>query len=81
VASLNATCHFIREATNAVLWTTVTLDSIAPMWKAVCNKDLQPGGDPIHAPAKEEAVTCGRNTFEGYEDWLGDLPTNRKYVR
>ncbi|KAJ9095077.1 hypothetical protein QFC20_006765 [Naganishia adeliensis] len=38
LANLNATTHLIREATNAVLWTTVMLDTITPRWNAILEK-------------------------------------------
>lgn len=80
LANLNATTHLIREATNAVLWTTVLLDTITPRWNAILDKARSEGGDMMY----DEAFHKMAEIEEHATRWKAEsesLPNNCRYVK
>ncbi|KAI5449194.1 hypothetical protein NCC49_005231 [Naganishia albida] len=80
LANLNATTHLIREATNAVLWTTVLLDTITPRWNAILDKARSEGGDMMY----DEAFHNMAEIEEHATRWKAEsesLPNNCRYVK
>jgi hypothetical protein len=81
LASLNVATRSLHESTSAVLWMTVTLDTITPRWndmlkKVLSNKDAQ---DP--SPSGKQALQSAMEKFERCKDRPGALPENRRHVK
>lgn len=86
LASLNVTCRLIREATNTVLWTTVTLDAGTPNWNIPSLKRRLPPVKALHTrrfktPAPQESIRSARRNTAWEQDQPGALLTNRLRVR
>lgn len=80
LANLNATTHLIREATNAVLWTTVMLDTITPRWNAILEKARSESDDISDREARLKMAELEEHSTR-FKAESGSLPTNCKYVK
>jgi hypothetical protein len=85
LSNLNVACRLVRESTNAVLWTTVTLDSITPDWnrmmKEILQQDVPPDLRRHQTPAQLDALRAVRELFKKCQEEPGFLPANRIYVK
>jgi hypothetical protein len=82
LANLNVANRLIQGATSAVLWTTITLDTIKPGWIQALKIELP---DPIWETVEtmrtqEEAVRYAKEKFEQCKD-MRVLPENRRHVK
>lgn len=79
-ANLNVSGLFACKATNAVLWTTVTLDTHIPK----CNNILAKAAFEVEeSPADQgsDSMNAIVETSERCKDQCGYLPADRRYVR
>jgi hypothetical protein len=81
LASLTVTTQHLHASTSAVLWTTVTLDTVTPKWNVMLQKVLEVEGMYRPSEAELEALRTAKDTFEKSKDTPGALPYNRCHVK